>query len=159
MDWRSPMSLETPEVVFQELTEPKLLRKSLALRYTNYRETKGLCRMESLDTASGLDVDEFDVRSRHFGLLAIGSGEQRLLGSVRLIQETVSPHADAVRAAVAHAPSASARLEPRLRTPLSLVHYSEARRDVLALIDQAHARGEHVVEASRLVFARECRAL
>ncbi|HTK31289.1 MAG TPA: GNAT family N-acyltransferase [Candidatus Saccharimonadaceae bacterium] len=151
------MPLETPDIVFQELTEPELLRESMALRFSNYRETKGLCLMESLDTASGLDVDEFDTRSRHFGLVARTGDRARLMGSVRLIQESPSPHAASVFAAVAEAPTARARLAPRLHTPLSLVHYTEAREDVLALIEQAHARDEHVIEASRLVFSRECR--
>ena len=151
------MSLETPDVVFQELTEPGLLRDSMALRFSNYRETKGLCLMESLDTASGLDVDEFDVRSRHFGLVANARGERRLIGSLRVTQPAATDYAEAVRAAVALAPTAVVRLEPRFHAALPSLHYSAARDGIAALVDQASVCGEPVLEAGRLVFARQCR--
>jgi len=69
---------------FREARNVEELYALLKLRYEEYRNSRlaGFCP----ENEYGLDIDEFDLRSRHFGLFQQSADGEKAIGYMRVVQ-------------------------------------------------------------------------
>lgn len=69
---------------FRELQDQKEMLNWLRLRYTIYNSTR--CAGFLKTNEEEIDVDHYDLKSRHYGLFVEEADEQKLIGGLRIIQ-------------------------------------------------------------------------
>ncbi len=135
---------------FREVTDTAGLEQLFRLRYRCFRGSKLAGLIANND--SELDIDSYDLRSRHFGLFeCTGSGE-RLVGNHRHVYDCEQPAAEAIRALVAKQPELRDRVLAVPEHPYPVLSYWPDKEPIYALHREACARGETLIEASRLAL-------
>lgn len=69
---------------FRELQDQQEMLNWLRLRYTIYNSTR--CAGFLKTNEEEIDVDHYDLKSRHYGLFVEEADEQKLIGGLRIIQ-------------------------------------------------------------------------
>jgi N-acyl-L-homoserine lactone synthetase len=138
-------------LIFREAQNAAELRSLIQLRYKVYRG----CKLASLspEHPSGLELDCYDLRSRHYGLFAKEGSCQTPVAYVRLIQDSIAPHAEQVLEIAAPFSDITEKLLQEPSTPLYLLtHYSELSEATVCFYSASKTRGEMLCEASRFTI-------
>lgn len=69
---------------FREIQDQQEMLNWLRLRYTIYNSTR--CAGFLTANEEEIDVDDYDLRARHYGLFIEEADEQKLIGGLRIIQ-------------------------------------------------------------------------
>jgi len=143
--------------VFREPTTVGELIDIFRLRYDVFREGRLVRFVPGND--HGLDVDCYDARSRHFGLYRRDKSGERLVGTLRVVENgivkgIVDPH-EVTRTV----PEVGRQLEGTPPQPFPLMNYVPGVSCLQAHINQIEELGERIVEASRMALIEEERSL
>ncbi len=136
---------------FREVTAAEEIRRFLGLRYEMYAASPSLHYLLPPYSKKRLDVDAYDTQSRFYALFSVGLDGAEQIGGMRLIG-TSNPAA--ARAIVLIVQEDDSLREPASRAtpyPVEIPEKWPDRKVAEALLDRIRARGEGVVEASRMV--------
>lgn len=154
----SPAESTVPRLVFRDLRTLDEVRAAAALRYRVYAATEGAAKCSSLNTQVHLDLDGFDLASRHFGLFEDAASGPELVGTMRVATGAPSPQAPLVRALAATVPAlvkALARApEPEM---LPLLSYLGQSGLVASRLGALRTRGERIAEPGRFTLQPQLR--
>jgi N-acyl-L-homoserine lactone synthetase len=141
----------------RELRTVEELSASFALRYEIYKQTSGLRTLQSLHHDARVDVDSYDVFSRHLGLFQVDDSGARLVGSIRFTYHDDRPMLPLVRALSQVAPSVLRSLGRSRFSGLPTADYLLHSREVARFTEETECRGERVVEAGRFAIRSAAR--
>jgi Acetyltransferase (GNAT) domain len=139
----------------QNITELEALLK---LRYKVYRKSKyiNFCPKNKHQ----INLDQYDLYSRHFGLFENKSGIEKPVGYMRVVQEERSPTANQVlEIAKKASPKLADSLQIPVTKPFPLMTYFRGSEKVNSVLARLASNGLKMCEASRFVFAKEIRSL
>ena len=91
-----PILTNATRFAFREVHDPRLLEETLAARFNVRSRAHVVSRFASLDPVSGIDLDVFDLYSRHFSLLARSGCVEQVVGTLRITGPGRGPMARAV---------------------------------------------------------------
>ncbi len=144
----APIVHSRTEFVFRDVRGREELLQVLALRYRLYSTTPGMCRLDSVDHATRLDFDTYDLNSRHFGLFARNGSDDRLVGTLRATGTRTGPMAGLLREIASAHPTLEARVAKgttELLPMLADLAQAPAVREAIRL-----RSGEEIAEPGRL---------
>ncbi len=135
---------------FREVTDAAGLRDLFRLRYRCFRDSKlsGLIPENSCE----LDIDAYDLRARHFGLFEYRGSDCRLVGNHRYVYDCEQSAAAAIRQLVAECPELQARVLTSPQHPFPVLEYWPDKEPIYDYYRAAKARGEVIIEGSRLAL-------
>jgi putative hemolysin len=73
--------------IYREAESQEELEELLKLRYRAFANTKGVFSRTAQEKEYGIELDEFDAFSQHFGLFSQENSVKKPIGYVRLIGE------------------------------------------------------------------------
>jgi len=135
------------------------LRQLLQLRYAIYRESS--LRNVTSKNDSEIDVDQYDLRSSHFGLYQLDDFGSKPVGYIRIVQDAddmVQNTAD-VLAIANDCPETLERVFAPRREPFPLMTYFPDAGMVKVFYAVRHARGERYIEPGRLSLDPSVRSI
>jgi len=107
------------------------------------------------DNDHGLDIDGYDLQSRHFGLFEHSGKSSRIVGYVRFVQDSVGPQMKEVWQLSLRYPDLIQNMEFDIQNPFpSMVHLE----DNSAFL-KAYEKYGKIIEASRLTIHPSVRTL
>jgi hypothetical protein len=145
-----PGTVAGQSISFRELRTVSELAASAALRYRVYHTELGLERLASLDPDTQLDVDVYDLYSRHYGLFASDVRGERLVGTLRITGSERGPLAWAVEELADRYVSLRSHIAGPPPAPLPMLCHLPQALAVRGRLDQLMTRGERIAEPGRL---------
>ena len=134
-------------ILWRALTEPDDLYRHLQLRYEVYADHPYLRNVLPADT-DGVDVDEYDARSWHFGLFVIDGVGREMVGTHRHVPAQPAPLQEVfVRLAERLGLSRYVQQAPAHSIP-TLGYWPEPQ-PLQAFVNQALDASEHLTETTR----------
>ncbi len=150
--------MNTTYYTYREAQNTTELEALLKLRYKVYRNSalSNFCP----ENNAQLDLNPFDLNSRHFGLFENEEGVEKPVGYMRVVQQERSPSANQVLEIAKKACSKLADcLQQPITKPFPLMTYFRGSEKVDSVLTQLNEHGLKMCEASRFVFAEEVRSL
>ena len=127
--------------VFREARNVYELKSLLELRYRGYLQSR--CSSLIKKNPSGLDLDSYDLRSRHMGFFQLQGKESKPLGYMRLVEDELTDTAPLIwQLALSH-PELWERLENDPPTPLPLMANCPKRKELLDFFHHHRSRGHN----------------
>jgi len=151
--------LMNTQFVLQPVRTVGRMREVLRTRFEVYSVTPHMCHLDSLDRASGLDLDVFDQYSHHLALVARSNDLERVVGTLRVVTDRLNPQAALLASVTAPHARLRARLSAVRPALLPLLSYLVQAPAIRPLVDACRARGERVAEPSRLAVRPDARRL
>ncbi len=145
-----PRISENTEYVVREVRTEAELAGVLALRYEVYRRTAGVAHLTSIDHATGLDMDAYDLHSHHLALFARTEGHEEVVGTLRITGPELGPMTRELHAIAIGHPTLASHLAARRPAPLPMLSYIVQAPAVSAVVDACLGRGERIAEPGRL---------
>ena len=146
------------EGTYYEFRAPKCteeLEQLIRLRYRVYKESR-LAHF-TCDSDTGLDIDVFDLNSRHFGLFMVESHRVVPIGYHRIVEDRPGPQISEVqeiaRQAGIHLPANSPD------TPFPIMTYCPTAAAVKALYFESKSEGRASSEATKFALSKEHHSL
>jgi hypothetical protein len=150
---------EIPEIrqfFVREITEVHEFEELFHLRYRAYRDSRLSSFCDA--TESEVDINVYDLTSRHLGLFTRESGAERLVGCCRGVTGRLSPWHESIRlASILHGVGLTNHTMPSYSYPC-LVSLPQGA-EIAKLLEQRASEGLQIVEASRLCVLPEIRSL
>lgn len=148
--------MEKHEFIFREINEREDLLQMLKLRYSVYNNTRHLQEF-CPENNYGIDVDEYDIRARHFGLYVRENNREKVIGYMRVIENGLTPIADKIKAiALTNAPDLFQKINIIPNTPFPMIeHLVKGNIDIYRIIGN---KTDTLREASRFIFLPEYRS-
>ncbi len=134
----------------QNVTE---LEAFLKHRYLSFKESK-YGKMIN-DNNHGLDIDGYDLQSRHFGLFEFTGRSSRVVGYVRLVQNKIGPQLKDIWQLSLQYPDLINNIDYDINLPYPSMKYLEDP----SIFQNAINKYEKIVEASRLTIHPSVRTL
>ncbi len=148
------------ELVARLARTPAELLDACRVRYEGFAFVAGSKGLASADHESRLDVDVFDAYAHHIVLVARSAeNTERVVGSMRVVLDEVSPQLTLLEAALAAHPRLLRRLQEPRPAVLPMLSYLVQAPQVQPEYDRRVAAGERVVEAARRTVLPEGRRL
>lgn len=145
--------------VFREVASLDELAQASSLRFETYSRLSSLAKLLHSDAGIRLDLDAYDLVSRHFVLLERrGPGRERVVGVVRIVDNREAPTASLVRDLAARSPSLAARVAERRTAPLPLLSFLEQASQLVPTFERWAAAGERIAEPGRLAIHPRARS-
>jgi hypothetical protein len=139
-------------LLWRELASESDIVRHMQLRFEVYaRSAAGIQNLLPRNT-NGLDVDEYDPVSRHYGLFAADITGIEMIGTHRHVPAPAGEPSAVVRDLCARRGLLGLVDRPREHV-LPMLKYISNRVPILALVDAALARGERVFEPTRATVA------
>lgn len=134
--------------VFRQAANAQELAELLRLRYQVYRD----CHLSRFVKASeqGIDIDAWDLHSRHFGLFRIDGESETVVGYMRVVEEGRTPAAVMVEEVASGYSQVLSRITRPLIEPFPLIKYFPDRKRVADYYRCLRKAGERLVEPGRL---------
>ena len=145
----------TPYFSYREATSMTELEPLLRLRYQVFKEEKTTKALFP-DNELGIEIDYFDLKSRHFGIYLVKNGQPIPVGYQRIIHETETPIARTLRSWAARHPLLLRKLSP-VNSPLYLMTVNRSRALWEFYMEQK-ATGVNFVEVSGAFVLKEFRS-
>lgn len=145
--------------VFHELTTVDELRQASRLRFDVYASAAVGFTGRSLDRATGLDMDAFDLFSRHYGLFARREADEELVGTLRISGDSASPFADMLWEVARGHGSLVARLSASRPAPIPMMANLGKCDAFRSILRACTSGGEVIAEPGRLVVDPQLRTL
>lgn len=139
--------------ILREAKNVTELESFLRHRYLAFKESK-YGKMIN-DNPYNLDIDGYDLQSRHFGLFEYSGKSSRVVGYVRLVQDKVGPQLKDVWQLSLRYPQLINNLDFDINMPFPSMKYLEDNSSVVG----AYEKYGKVVEASRLSMHPSVRTL
>lgn len=142
--------------VFREARNVLELKSLLELRYRGYLQSR--CSRLIKQNPSGLDIDSYDLRSRHMGFFQLQGNESKPLGYMRLVEDELTDTAPMIWQLALRHPELAERLEHKPPTPLPLMENCPKTDELMQFFHHLKDKGEKLVEGSRFVFDKDVRS-
>lgn len=139
----------TPYFCYREATNMTELEPLLRLRYQVFKEEESTKALFP-DNELGMEIDYFDLKSRHFGIYLVMNGQSIPVGYQRIIHETETSIASNLRLWASRYPSLLRKITP-VNTPLYLMTVNNSKAMWDYYLDKK-ANGATFEEASRTSF-------
>ncbi|HQU72032.1 MAG TPA: hypothetical protein PKV71_17030 [Calditrichia bacterium] len=143
--------MKKPYFYFSEVQSAGQLRQLFKLRYRTYQSSRLRGFLE--ENKHEMDLDGYDLRSRHFGLFEAGEGAADPVGHLRVIQDHDGPNRERVLRVARETGFDPAMLEQAPSEPFPLILFHKDDRVLQHLYRGCRERGASLVEASRLCIA------
>ena len=142
--------------VFREARNVLELKSLLELRYRGYLQSR--CSSLIKQNPSGLDLDAYDLRSRHMGFFQLQGKESKPLGYMRFVEDDLTATAPLIWQLALAYPDLCERLEKDPPTPYPLMENCPKTDELMKFYQQVKAKGERIAEGSRFVFDKDVRS-
>ena len=144
--------------VYREPESIEELKSLLLLRYSVYRESR-LRHYVEKDASSGIELDCYDVRSRHFGLYKHENGSSRPVGYIRIVFDEEAACANEIRSIAEEVPGLADVVNETPVVPFPLMTCFPDAEIVHQHYQMAKKSGRRTVEAGRLSLERPSRSI
>lgn len=144
--------------VYREAQSAAELNSLVQLRYNVFRSSRyaGV----TTEHVSGLDLNCFDLRSKHYGLFLVDGQNQTPVSYQRIIHDSISPHAEWVMEMAAPFPDMQKRVLEAPSMPFPFLDYFKDDNGIAdSFIANSKKRGEQLGEASRISLHPDYRQL
>ena len=141
--------------------EPELfdeLKSLLLLRFSVYMGSR-LNQFATPYRSAGIELDCYDLRSRHFGLFKHDGGVSRPVGYLRVVTEEKSRWENELRAIAAPIPELARAVGLKPTVPLPLMTYYADADIVRRHYEVAKANNHRPAEAGRLSLQNDIRSI
>jgi len=135
--------------VFREVQDANELLALLKLRYRVYRNSRLAGFVP--ENRWGIDIDEYDIRSRHFGLYWMHNGTEEPAGYLRVVEDRIIPGSHPIEAIAQRHPEFGEKTYATPAYPFPLMHYYPDAKALAADHKMWAQMGERMCEASRFV--------
>lgn len=142
--------------VFREATTVEELKALLQLRYRGYHQSR--CTNIIDKNESGLDLDYYDLQSKHMGFFQLKGKETIPLGYMRLIEDDLTNAAPMIWELAEEHPELVEKLKEKPESPLPFLSISPDSKAINDFYNKACADGKKIVEGSRFVFDKSVRS-
>lgn len=150
--------LENGFYLFREAQSLDELTLLLGLRYKVFSESQRLENAWS-ENDYKIDLDSWDLYSRHFGLFVGSPAKLIPVGYVRMVTDAEGPMKDQILSLKLKFPGLFEKIETPPPEPFPLLTYCPQADIVKSLYKEIKGRGERLVEASRLALAQSLTTL
>lgn len=143
--------------IFREPKNFDELKALLLLRYKVFRES----RLEKfvVENEACINLDCYDLYSRHFGLYAHDGDSSRPVGYVRMVTDEEGTFRDELFELAKSIPSLYEKVNRIPEEPFPIMNYCPYRNDIREYYVNLKLRGEKLVEAGRLSLVNSVRGL
>lgn len=142
--------------VFREAQNVMELKSLLQLRYRGYHQSRCTALIDRNDT--GLDLDYYDLQSRHMGFFHLQGRESIPLGYMRLIEDDLTKTAPLIWQLAANHNDLVQKLENKPKGSLPFLSISPDNTPLERFYEEAKDKGHSMVEGSRFVFDTSVRS-
>lgn len=143
--------------VFREPANINELKALLLLRYSVYRASR--LHKFCPENEAGIDLDCYDLYSRHFGLYEHSGATSRPVGYVRMVTDKEGTFHDELFRLAGQSPSLFEKINRVPPNPFPVMNYAPDSEQIGEYYNDAKARGEMFVEVSRLSLDGRIRGL
>ncbi len=149
--------MEQHYFIYREPENFDELKVLLLLRYRVYRESRLQKFIEENEAC--IDLDCYDLYSRHFGLYEHIDDTSRPVGYIRMVTEETGTFRDELFELAKSIPSLYEKVNSIPRYPFPLMNYCPYVVELRKFYKEVKFQGDNLVEASRLSLDVACRGL
>lgn len=143
--------------IYREAANAKELEILLRLRYRAFRDSqlKGFV----VENETGLDLDCYDLRSRHFGLFHHAENHTVAVGYHRVVSDEYGPHSQNIMTLASQSSEQYERVCQTPAKPLPVMTYHPQAEILENNYNQLKSEGQKICEGSRLTLSEPFRSI
>ncbi len=152
-----PNNCANPGFTFRAVRSHDEQVEVLRLRYRIYRG----CHLHEVipENAAQIDIDSWDLHSRHYGLFRNDGQGQTLIGTSRVVEDTTQVISPLMLGVLGEYPEFRQSALRDARYPLPSFLWAPEPAHLWKLLNEWRAANENCVEASRIAIDKSCRGL